>query len=159
VEALIESVKAEYNTKDIITLSDGTEISTAIKDPAITAEGVIGGTVTDEQKNAYVKYMGNIRRIVCDRLVSYFPEENKMTVDGESGATGIFMFPDPLSAGFVSAEAAFAKISYSKGVPVEYIMVQGNTAYHGDPKTDAVVLLCPDPTENEILTAIMQSAS
>ncbi len=159
VRTLISSVKAEYNANATVTLSDGTVISTAVKDPDITAAGVADGTVTDEQKNAYVKYVANIRAIVCDRIAAYFPEENKASTEGSSGNVGIFMFLDPVSEGFSSAEAALGKLSYSKGIPMDYILIEKNTAYFCNSDTGAAELLCPNPTENEILMAIMQSAS
>lgn len=157
IQTLIDSVKAEYATAYEMTLSDGTIVSAVVKDPALTVEMVTGGMATAEQMDAYVTYLANIRRIVCDRLMSYFPDENKFIPDEKLSKIEEFLFLDPISDGFFSAKAAFAKVSSTSGVATDYIIIQNSTAYYCNSETDEATIICPNNTENELLVAVLQN--
>lgn len=160
INDLIDSVKKEYaDVTQMTLLEDGSVISAEVKDPGITLDNVTSGTATAEQMNAYITYIANIRRIVCDRLVSYFPEENKVVINDSDDATKDFLFLDPVSDEFESASDAFAKISSTNTngkIVTDYIIVQNSTALLFDSETNAPMLLCPSEDENALLTAVVQ---
>ncbi len=156
IEALISSVKEEYAEAKEITLSDGTKVSAEAKDPVITKESVKSGNATDEQMRAYLSYIGNIRRIVCDRIVEYFPDGNKVVYDENAVLKKYALFLDPMTDGFGSAKEAFARVTGSTKIVTDYLYVDNSYIMLYDKDEKAPTLFFPSNDENDLLIAVTQ---
>lgn len=157
VKSIIEFAKEEYASSAEVTLSDGKVISAEIKNPGITAESVTSGEAATEQLSAYTVYMANIRQIVCDRLISFFPSENKLDFTENPDIGSVLLFLDPVSDGFDSTGDALMKMAEDKAQVTDYINVKGGSAVFFDAETENSEMLCPNAEENGILTAIANS--
>ena len=159
INAFIDGVKEEYAKSSEMTLSDGTVISTVAKDPALTKEAVEDGSATVEQMVALMNYYANIRRIVCDRLVSFFPEENTFTLIEKDDTTIPVYFLDPVADGLSSAAAAFEKTGKEGAVVTDYMVIESNCVILYSKETNKSDLFFPSTAENDLLTAAMQKLS
>lgn len=159
VKSVIESAKEEYASAAEVTLSDGKVISAETKNPGITAESVASGEATAEQIKAYAVYMANIRQVVCDRLISFFPNENKLDFTENPDIGSVLLFLDPVSDGFDSAGDALMKMAENKAQVTDYISVKGGSAVFFDAETEKSEMICPNAEENGILTAIASAMS
>lgn len=157
INGIIDTVKKEYAVADEVKLSDGTVVSAKHKDPSITIDDVKNGTATKEQKNAYVNYMANIRRIVFDRLSNMYGDRNVFTLETEDGKTEYFIFLDPVADGYANAEAAVAAMTKVSGKTVtDYIYLDEKMVLFFEKGNEEANYLCPTKEENALIAEIMK---
>lgn len=159
VKAVIDAAKQEYAAAAEVELSDGTVMSAELKDPGITVGSIDDGTATEEQMANYAMYLVNIRRLVCDRLITAFPAGNTVIFSKSQTNTevGDFIFLDPVAAGYDSAGTLFAEMIGEDGktdIGADYVYIQNSVVALFDGETEEVTLLCPTDEENAVLAAI-----